>query len=522
MPLVESLKFHTTMIINGSLSLLICAAWLLIELAFALICYSWIIPKANRIVDAAPYRDYGHDRHKLLLRILQRIERTCCVTNENVQQTILNTLHAWFHTSLNPVFVDGEQSKLAVDELDVLKAFSQNLPSRSPPSSSPESSDEDDDEKNQSPRPSIVGDKRMEPAGCLFKEDMDIFLSWAFFGKELSTLANWEQQELQRLYEMLEQRHKISFPSQLTTPSHDMLYQCKPRVMSLEPVKAIHRPLLVYVFVLLVKLMGGIVLHFYGYRRFVAATGLVIWHKPAIKGSQHSLLPMLFFHGIAPTGLILYLPMLLGVLATEPDRPIFFIENHSISCTLDLRPLTEEETVDGVVEILTRFGLQDADISLVGHSFGSCPITWLLASQRLPNVRQVVLLDPVAILLSEHDVMVNFLYAEELDKIRMLASSELFTEYYLRRHFAWYNSELWLDSHIDKYRCQLLICLAEQDEIINAPKVRREILQHSVGQLVYWQNVGHGDCITSPAKWKQIKSIMLEQELKIVQEMRTQ
>ena len=509
---------HQAAIANDNPWLLLCSVWLAIEIIFVFVCYLWIIPKANSIIDPAPYRDYGRDRHKLLLRILQRIERNCRSNNEDAQQAVLRTLHAWFHTTRNPMFIDDEDSRLPGDEKIALQTVSQDLRSTSPPSSSPENSDEDEDEKNQSPRPSMVGIKRTEPSACLYKEEMDIFLSWAFFGKELSALVDWEQQELERLYEVLEHRHQISFPSHLTTPSHDLLYKCKPRVMSLEPLKAIHRPLLVYVFVAIVKILGGIILRLYGYRRFVASTGLVVWHKPAIDGSRASLLPMMFFHGIAPTGLILYLPMLLGVFAVEPDRPIFLIENHSISCTLDLNlnALSEQETVDGMMEILTRFEMQNSDFSLVGHSFGSCPITWLLASQRLPNVRQVVLLDPVAILLSEHDVMVNFLYAEELDKIRMLASSELFTEYYLRRHFAWYNSELWLDTHIDKERCHLLICLAEQDEIINAPKVRRETLQQSVGELIYWQNVGHGHCITSPEKWKQVKSAMLEQELKII------
>ena len=477
--------------------LVICIAWCFIEILFALVFYYWIIPKANKILDPAPYRDYGRDRHKLLLRILRRIERTC--HGEDVQKTILNILQDWFHTTpLNRDFVGDENSSIA--------------------STSPEnSSDEDDDNDNDD----VVGNNKTEPSNCLYKEDMDDFLAWAFFGKHMSSLIEWEQEELAHLYEIL-QSYRLSFPSRTSTPKDRFFYECKPRKMSLEPVNALYRPLLVYVAVFCLKVVGGIILHLYGYRRFVSTTGLVVWHRPAIKNQKNSLLPMLFFHGIAPTGLVLYLPMLLGALATEPERPIFLIENHSISCTLDFKPLSEQETVDGVMELLARFQLQNSNLSLVGHSFGSCPITWILASNRLPNVRQVVLLDPVAILLSEHDVMVNFLYAEELDKIRMLASSELFTEKYLRRHFAWYNSELWLDTHIDKERCQVLICIAEKDEIINAAKVKREILRHSIGKLVYWTDVGHGDCITSPTKWKQIKTTMLEQELRIVRAVRSQ
>lgn len=167
--------------------------------------------------------------------------------------------------------------------------------------------------------------------------------------------------------------------------------------------------------------------------------------------------------------------MVLRGLAPEQDRPIFLFENRAISCLIGWEPLTEEQTVDGVVETLKHFGHYHSPISLVRHSVGSCSIAWLLGSKSLPNVRQVVLIDPVAILLSEPDVMANFLYSDRLDKIRMVASSELFTKYYLRRHFAWYNSELWLDD----VECLLIVCLSEQDDIVNAGKVKREIERHT-------------------------------------------
>jgi hypothetical protein len=138
-----------------------------------------------------------------------------------------------------------------------------------------------------------------------------------------------------------------------------------------------------------------------------------------------------------------------------------------------------------------------------------------MASKKLPNIKQVVLLDPITIILSKPDVMVNFLYPKGFDKIRTMASSELFTEYYLRQHFAWYNSVLWLED----VNCDLLVCIPEQDEIINAGKTNQEIERHaSKDQLIFWKDVGHAACGALPAKWRQVKERMLEQELKIVQE----
>ena len=98
----------------------------------------------------------------------------------------------------------------------------------------------------------------------------------------------------------------------------------------------------------------------------------------------------------------------------------------------------------------------------------------------------------------------------------MVASSELFTEYYLRRHFAWYNSEL----YVEDVNCPLLVCLSGRDNIVNSTKVIQEIQRHNKKdhKLVYWEDVGHAACVTSPEKWRQIKRIMLEQELRSVKE----
>ena len=123
------------------------------------------------------------------------------------------------------------------------------------------------------------------------------------------------------------------------------------------------------------------------------------------------------------------------------------------------------------------------------------------------------------------DVVVNFLYSTEKKQdykmIRMLASSELFTEYSLRRHFSWYNSELWLEDVPGNV--SVLIALSETDEIINSAKVKHYAEMHMAKkqqqhqqpnvQLIYWTGVGHAACVYSSEKWQQLKQAMLVQEL---------
>lgn len=464
------------------------AIYLAVEVVFCIAFFAYMIPRANRILEPLPYRDYNRERCRLLLRILKRIEESCEITKKDVKKTIVRFLSEWFHVTRNPSL--GPEA-------------SSEFPGLSPSQSmSPESSDYDDDDDDE-----ISSDETI----CLYKEDIDEFFAWAFFGKAHSSLLRWESVELRRIYKELKKRHNLTFPSSKPT-EREIRYHRKPRCMTLEPLNALYRPLVVYLMVYGMKILGAIFLYSQGFSRCVSKSGLVAWHRPAANPSN-SFLPLLFFHGIAPGGFTLYLPMILYGLAIEKDRPVFLFENRAISCAIDFSPLTEQQTVEGVIEILERFDSLQSELSLVGHSFGSCTVTWLLASKRLPNLKQVVLLDPVSILLSEPDVMVNFLYTREMDKIRMVASSELFIEYYLRRHFAWYNSELWLED----INCEFLVCLAETDKIINARKVKEEIQRHSSNDdFIFWENVGHGDCIASPEKWKQIKEKMLEQELKIV------
>lgn len=317
------------------------------------------------------------------------------------------------------------------------------------------------------------------------------------------------------IYKELQKRHNLTFEKKgIHNFSH---YQ--PRRMTLEPLKPFYRPLIVYIMFMTFKFFGRLVLYTYGFRRYVSASGLVSWYRPAQNNttSDNSLLPLLFFHGIAPGGITGYLPMVLFGLATEKDRPVYLFENPSISLTLDFNPSTEQHTIDGVIEILDTFGHSNQGLSLVGHSFGSCAIAWLIASKQLQkNIKQIVLLDPVAILLSEPDVMVNFLYSEENAIIRMVAASELSIQYYLRRNFAWYNSELYV-ADVD---CPMIVCLSETDDIVPSLKVKHEMERHNAKtnkhKLVYWEGIGHGACITNPTRWKQIKGLMLEQELKIV------
>jgi pimeloyl-ACP methyl ester carboxylesterase len=556
------------------------------ELAFYVAFHLWLVPRANlfnRYPKAPMYRDYPsiQQRHQLLLRILNRLQRQ----PEPLRHVVQSFLLRWFvHIPCSDNDTDGtrtstRQSLTARSNLQEkawpadtasIKAaglenyFSVNA-STPPPSvvvaesdassvdsgsrhsgraaaecGNPTASEainscSDDPHKGQEPTEKPQSPPEPWIVEGLDSDHVDDLFSWAFFGTSMQELHQDNNEEARQMRCELHKMHQIirnqvglrfvgaedEADAETSAASSRPCYVA--RQMTLEPVNALHRPLLVYAGVALLQKCANLVLRCLGFRRVVSsATGLVGWYREAKATSvdastRHP--PLLFFHGIAPAGHAFYLPMILNGLAKasndEGHQAVYIFENPHISCSLstvlqdDGSALTERETIRGVQEILElTMGKEEAitsPLALVGHSFGSVPLTWLLHSHFQPRIASMLLIDPVTILLSEPDVMTNFLYNVDVSKIRMLASSELGIQVYLRRHFAWYNAELWLQdvpSHI-----AVGVALSEHDEILNAPKVRAELQHHHVPHL-YWRHVGHARCVSSPSMWQQMRDLM--------------
>lgn len=422
--------------------------WLVVEVIFVGVFYKVWLPRFQRLRPPADYRDYAKDRRKLFLRILKRIETDCRATNKPVLPYIQSFIRNWFHTS------------------------------------SP----------NFSPK----------------KGDVDRFFAWAFFGKHFHDLEPWMKQDLDRMYQILEQEYSFSFPEGFTP-------EYKPMRLSLDPLTPDYRPFMIYGMFLLIKIMGGLLLRAAGFYKCQTSNGLQYFYRPP--KSSSSKLPLIFLHGIAPGGLAFYLPMLFHL--GGDGRPLFFFENPDITfCIFGGNPLKEHDTVQGIWEAVDHHQSSAQDVSVVGHSFGSCPITWLVHSSNSARIRQIVLVDPVSICLSEPDVMHNFLYSRNVRLASKLPvgviSSEIFTQHYLRRHFAWYNSELWLED-LPK-QAKVLVCLSERDPIVPVQKVRQQILRKPEVEYLLWEDGGHAHCVTRPQTWKQMQLIMRKQEQAIFQE----
>mmetsp|Transcript_31095 Transcript_31095/g.75154 ORF Transcript_31095/g.75154 Transcript_31095/m.75154 type:complete len:582 (+) Transcript_31095:185-1930(+) len=510
--------------------------WLAIEVVFVVVFYRIWLPRFQQLRPPEDYRGYSRDRRKLLCRILSRVEKTCMEHNIPLRETLRQYVREWFQPISNTTATTTTTTTTTSTSSDI------------------DGADDTTDNNNNDHDKQSENNKDDGDDGCPTKEedlwwpkrdDMDHFFAWAFFGRKYEELDDWMHKDMERMYETIETHYGLVFEPG-TSPNY------KPMRLSLDPLQPSYRPFVIYAFFSSMKLLAGLALRATGFYACKSSTGLMYFYRPArrlpyrrrtfFKNNQadnqnvddHNSnndhigiakkIPLIFLHGIAPGGLFFYIPMLFYL--GGDGRPLLFFENPDISFyILGGCPPNERETIISVWEAVDKHLGTTQEVGLIGHSFGSCPITWLLHSAEKTRIRQIVLVDPVSILLSEPDVVQNFLYQRNcLRKKKMpikigVVSNEIFTEHYLRRHFSWYNSELWLEDLPD--HAKVLVCLSGEDSIVPSQKVHREVLRKPDVEILVWENAGHAHCVTRPRTWRQIQMLMRRQEQMIFQETTT-
>ena len=476
--------------------LLACASLLYLTLEWAFYClFKWyLLPTANARVDVHPYRDYEiGERHRIILRCIARLLHNA--KGQSKEEVIRSYLLSWLH----------EQNAVVEVSRFLLEGEMKHL-NRSISELSPATVSTEEESFSCSECSEELAAKHRWTIDELGRGDMEHLFAWAAFGKDVADLTVDELEDLEQTFVGCEDHFGLFFREGST-------HRYTAKRLNLEDIAAVHRPLLFYLVVLGVRVIAGIWLLVSGFRPSYSQSGMKAWFRPA--RGQTSQLPLLFFHGIAPGGLAFYLPMVLKGLCTD-DRAVFLFENPAISSDLfsGLRPLSERATLDGVRDILNRLMPDARDLAVVGHSFGTVPLTWLLHCPTMRHhIRQAILLDPVTILLTTPDVMNSFLYSTKKSNVRLVAS-ELLVQNYIRRHFPYYNSDLWFED-IPSENCQMLVCLSENDDVIDAAKVRHESekhLQRKDSGVIHWDKGKHGDCVIQSRKWQEIKTWMVQRE----------
>lgn len=363
----------------------------------------------------------------------------------------------------------------------------------------------------------------------LKRGDIEEIISWAFFGK-IKIIEPWEGKELEKMLESLRTRYGINLNPGRTEDLRTKAY-------TLQNVTCIHRPLLIYFIFYCLKQVGRVFLRCHGFEYFSTSNGINYWVRhdlPGACGEQlkgktaDAKVPFLFFHGISLGGHYFSLPMILSLC--KDRRPIILFEFSPIMYNISFNVPSEEEFVEGVREALDLHFSSNLTFTFCGHSFGTLQLTWLIHAMP-KRINQLILLDPVSILMGEPDVMSNFYYHRNLRRslnnalIHIFVSTEVFIQWYFRRYIYYYNCELWMDDIPE--HTKVLVCLSEKDEIMNSPRARNYIMMHNEKQkcsdlpqvdVVYWNDVVHGQCFDEADLWKPIRNFMLKHDNIILKE----
>ena len=258
---------------------------------------------------------------------------------------------------------------------------------------------------------------------------------------------------------------------------------------NLEPLRYRHKPLVFY------GITHGafhMVKHTlkkeHGFDYTPAADGskdIAYWYRAPSCPIEEANPPLVFVHGVG--GLSFYYP-LISKLAEEIEKsgdntPIILLDLPQVSLRINDNIPSIESSVESVCDILDKtVGSNGKKATLVGHSFGSLILSWMVQS-RPDRVSNCIFLDPIVFQLHQKDVLFNF-HMNRVDHrnkdkwsnpfsigaLANLAGTEMHTNNAMLRHFWWTSNALW-PSEILKNDISACVLLSEKDEIVPSSDV---------------------------------------------------
>lgn len=320
------------------------------------------------------------------------------------------------------------------------------------------------------------------------RENLADFILWAFFNRHGP--AGQDEEEVEEYIQLHERTFGHVFP-----PGRGDVTCLK---LTLDEVDMLHRSLVWYFCVGFVDFLTYVNLSLQGFRQFHAPVKELVrlfpprpyaltsghtspvktsyWHRPHTS-KMH--LPILFIHGIG-IGLYPYTNFLREInkgLPKDESIGVLAIELMPISFRLSPAPLRSSELSKEIARILEYHGYER--VVLAVHSYGSVVGTHLLHDSVMKDkIADILLIDPVSILLHLPDVAYNFVKRKPKTaaewQLWYFASMDLGVARALGRHFFWSECIVWKeDFELDRRR--ITVSLAGRDLIVDTEAVGRYI-----------------------------------------------
>jgi hypothetical protein len=340
---------------------------------------------------------------------------------------------------------------------------------------------------------------RDAPMHEIREENVREFFTWGFFNA-----AEPSEEHTEELDGYIAEVNEL-----LDTPLKPGRGNAKTIRLTIDNPRMLHRPLLWYTIVAGVDIYNHLALSWLGWSHRRASLtelamtfpprplallgapsqsgGLSYWLRPHTSVKHR---PVIFIHGIG-IGLMSYLPFITSLHAPEGDGEIGIL-------ALELMPISFHMTTGSpdrdtfLAQFATILAANPAwgdGFTLVTHSYGSIPTTHLLTSPLATAIAEVVLIDPVTLLLHQPSVAYNFTFRNPRQanewQLFYFASTDADVAHCLSRRFFWSQNVLWredLAAWTAATGGTARIFLAGRDLIVDAPQVWKYLAPNATGE----------------------------------------
>ncbi|EKM52202.1 uncharacterized protein PHACADRAFT_148672 [Phanerochaete carnosa HHB-10118-sp] len=324
------------------------------------------------------------------------------------------------------------------------------------------------------------------PLRAIRRENVIEWILWAFFSSTRDQLVEEWWAEIEDYIRALE-----TLLGRNIEPGRNEEIKCMK--VSLDPVYALHRPMIWYSIVFIVDIYTSLYLAHHDFKHYTLHRWfcyfptrifnalwsrsphpeLCYWYRPHRSKTKK---PIIFFHGIG-IGLWPYASFLRELAAQDPDVGILAFEILSVSMRISPPPLPRPAMLNAIKLVLAFHNINS--FVVCGHSYGTVVSTHIMRSPEISKrVTAWLLVDPIPFLLHQPAVAYNFVYrppktANEW-QLWYFASRDPDIARTLARHFFWAENILWREDIVGR---RVGVVLSGRDQVVNAGEVRRYLTQ---------------------------------------------
>jgi pimeloyl-ACP methyl ester carboxylesterase len=341
-------------------------------------------------------------------------------------------------------------------------------------------------------------------------ENMVEFIAYGFYSKNAEELTASEKARIKSFLRDTCDTYGISFVEGYNPDVKFMGH-------TIEPIRAFHKPLLLYLLMELVGMCSHGVLYCYGFRKMKQG-GITKWiYRPRMCDDTKT--PIVFLHGIG-LGVLPYIHFIISIISMEKNRLFMLVEMRHVTMRVysdDAPNLTS--LANDIVDAMKYIGYEKG--IFIAHSYGTFVLSQILQS-RNSSVEQAFLIDPVCLMTCHPKLTSNFVYRNFqgppvsfkrfMDLVQFVFSRDLTLAQTFCRRFNGMEIMIWpedLPKHVKN-----VIVLSGQDPLIPTDLVQEQFKEVDHTVIVVNSNHTHGQFLSDFQYLKYLVNHVVKKHIK--------